>query len=1625
MGTFEILTELSNKWNTLNDQTKAGLSEAIAGKYQYNIFNAMMSNWEQALKYQQEYNDGFTINSSINENKKYTDSIEGRIVTLQESLRTLVTTTISTDMFKDLISGLTVVVDGINNVIKAADDMGIALPVAFGALSGMFNTIKFNAVDGGFDAINEKAKQTSQNIQNANSNSQGFFKTLSQGFSESKFGKFFSGLGNGFKDLKTQLSQVSTVGGKAKTVISAIGKSTAATKVATLGANVAMTALNTAFYGLIAIGVQKIFEGIYKEVKKNEILIEKLNDQISETQSNISSNTSDLNSLTSIADEYEELAKKTKLSSDEQERFNELTNEIAEIMPDLVIGYDEDGNPILALNDSLDDAIVKLKETIKLEREALEQEQNRLGTANTKEIKKYKQDINLNANKTQGAFNYRIANISEALKSKNFFGQDIDLETRLAKLSDAMDKSESDYNEYREKLLEADEKYESAAQTIHQKIKNNLTDELAGIDGSNVLSDKTTSALYEFMNTLDYGELNLTQQRQITKGFAELGVAIEEGTIKLEDYEKVLSDANANYQATGDMDAYVKSVKSVADELSEVTGVSSDTWTNVLTQQFTGLDYAEMKLASFLKSYNKTYADLQNQDDIAIKLKEQFDEVNEFIDKIATDGGGDITYDLLIDITDGEMLTNLPNQIRDVINAVTSDGTLTDEEKTLVLNLSTTIANGEEISDETYEQIQKILTGEEFEITEPLKIGSTEISVEELKNLQEYFKDQEVTVDIKTNDEALEELKNSVRNSVEYLDIYINLDRTGQKHLEEFMTFVETLDLDKDLELDIATKASEGDLEGILDLISNLPEKQQVQIITQYSKTYGITDEERALVQSAIDKGNITARVGIDFESNGAEGVKQDEDEVTDGAKSVTKKTYFTETGAFEVKSEIGDLKTESKKPITITTIFKKVYKTIKDASDEFGETYGRNYYSGSVGTFDNVSSDPTQVEQTIDQPVAQVETFSNISASPVDSGSQVSTPSTTPTLGQKVKSLALKPFGSIGSSTTNPTKINITKTAVNKALEYSIELFQELQNRIDKVNNKLDLLGSKMEKAVGTEKIAYLEKQNELYEEQQKLQKELYDSLSKEKVIIRDQLKGYGFTFDSQGNLRSYEEILTKLESAADKASEASSNYSGKSDSKKESLQKSADKASEKLEKVKKLTQEYLKLQYDELPNAEKEWQDLANSIKENEDEIEKLVREDKLYKFVNRITELNNQLDISSNKLDIIDAKLSNAYGSDEITLTKQKLELLNEQLLKQQEIMDAISQQIPIYQQDLAKYGATFDDEGSISNYDEILNSLQNSGDKEKVQDLIDEYIEKVNQDLPEAEKSYEELKNNIIDIQKESLEKTQEIEQKITDMIQDQLDKRKQAYEEQADKEIELINKQKEAYQNARDEEDYEKELSEQKDKIAKLKKDIELAKKDNSLSGRAKLEELMEELKEENESLNDMVQDRTDELMNKMFDEEVDKIQNNSDKAIEELEKEFTDQRIAEIVEQALTTGIFTDLDGNIMSLQDALVDFAETSGEALGIMGDILKNEIVGNLESAMNYAKEYQTIMDNLQLKSYGKFNYGNNVQTTSQKNIVLGDTNIIINGNADSTTVDKIKAELDNYMQDIINKI
>ena len=124
---------------------------------------------------------------------------------------------------------------------------------------------------------------------------------------------------------------------------------------------------------------------------------------------------------------------------------------------------------------------------------------------------------------------------------------------------------------------------------------------------------------------------------------------------------------------------------------------------------------------------------------------------------------------------------------------------------------------------------------------------------------------------------------------------------------------------------------------------------------------------------------------------------------------------------------------------------------------------------------------------------------------------------------------------------------------------------------------------------------------------------------------------------------------------------------------------------------------------------------------------------------------------------------------------------------------------------------------------------------------------------------------------------------------------------------------------------------------------------------------------MNQLQDEQSKLQDMVEDRTRELTNQMFDDEIDKVEKNSEEKIKSLEDMWTDSKIADAIKEALTTGLFTDIDGNVTSLEEAMIKFAEDSGEAVGILADKIKNELSGSLKEAMEYMKDYSNIADAL----------------------------------------------------------
>ena len=66
---------------------------------------------------------------------------------------------------------------------------------------------------------------------------------------------------------------------------------------------------------------------------------------------------------------------------------------------------------------------------------------------------------------------------------------------------------------------------------------------------------------------------------------------------------------------------------------------------------------------------------------------------------------------------------------------------------------------------------------------------------------------------------------------------------------------------------------------------------------------------------------------------------------------------------------------------------------------------------------------------------------------------------------------------------------------------------------------------------------------------------------------------------------------------------------------------------------------------------------------------------------------------------------------------------------------------------------------------------------------------------------------------------------------------------------------------------------------------------------------------MKELKEEQENLEDLVKEKVDKDINNMFDDQIDKIEEDSDEEVKNLEKTWSESKIAEMVKQALNTGV--------------------------------------------------------------------------------------------------------------------
>ena len=295
----ELLFDLSQKWDSLDKNTQMYIATQAAGVRQQNRFLAIMDNYNRVLEIQNELTGAAgTTNLQYSH---YLNSVEAASNRTKVALEQMWIKSINTDIIKHFYNLTTV-------FVKLIDKIGL-FRIALMALIFALSTAKKSV--GAFVA-------NLYYIPAAMVQSIMMGRTLSQTL-------YALGEAFGFVKIKAALTQA----------------------VLTFGVSFAITYLIE--------GIMKLVGAMDEARRKNEELL-------SSYQQTVQQNNAHISSLQAIENEYENLRKKTSPTIEEQKRLVEIQNEIANISPSVVQGYDEQGNAIINFKGNVQDLIEELKE---------------------------------------------------------------------------------------------------------------------------------------------------------------------------------------------------------------------------------------------------------------------------------------------------------------------------------------------------------------------------------------------------------------------------------------------------------------------------------------------------------------------------------------------------------------------------------------------------------------------------------------------------------------------------------------------------------------------------------------------------------------------------------------------------------------------------------------------------------------------------------------------------------------------------------------------------------------------------------------------------------------------------------------------------------------------------------------------------------------------------------------------------------------------------------------------------------------------------------------------------------------------------------------------------------------
>ena len=442
-STYQILDELSQKWEHLNDISKATIIEKMAGKHQGNIFSSLMENFDIAREAVETSAD--SSGSAMKEHEKWQKSLEAQLLKVKAAWQGLSQSFLSSDILKVTLDGVIALVKGMTKLVDVFGAFGI---VGIGiAAKGIWNHFRkgkktitdvANSLEHLTDIMQNQTeatdastaaneRNTASEVAETNANAANTASETAE--TNANVANTTSEVAETNANLQNTASETSETASNITNTASEVAETNAnvantASEVAETNANIANTASETAetaaniantasevaetsantttavatagasagkaaggfgallgklggliaahpyvaaAIGIVTVTVGALSAAFIKQKKDAEELakkVEGLTDSYKENHNELKKLKSDYDTSneSSMISKYEKLSKgvdglgrNISLTADEYSEYQSIVSQIAEQVPSLVTGYDEQGNAILSCKGNVEE----------------------------------------------------------------------------------------------------------------------------------------------------------------------------------------------------------------------------------------------------------------------------------------------------------------------------------------------------------------------------------------------------------------------------------------------------------------------------------------------------------------------------------------------------------------------------------------------------------------------------------------------------------------------------------------------------------------------------------------------------------------------------------------------------------------------------------------------------------------------------------------------------------------------------------------------------------------------------------------------------------------------------------------------------------------------------------------------------------------------------------------------------------------------------------------------------------------------------------------------------------------------------------------------------------------------